>query len=430
MKEINPPVAPDAAVTTALVGGRLIDGRGGAPVEDAVVIVRGAKILAADSRTDVMIPDLAQTVDITGMSILPGLIDSHFHSRNDVQTPVEYELQNGITSFRDPWHPFRFYNAVLQSDRAMPRVFLCGAHLDAHPPVWADQAVVIKDAHHARRTVNGHVDRGASAIKVYFRLPLVHIKETCAAAKERGVLVTAHLELVDADDAIRAGIRGIEHVTSFGTALAAAEEAAQFKSAIFADSNARRELRHRLWARLDLHASPRVKRLLKTIVDHDVFVSPTLAIFERRAGKKNATEVQVRGFANMMRFAGQCHEAGAKVVVGSHTSALFAEPGRAYQRELELLVEAGLTPLQAITAATLHNAQFFGIQDRLGTIEAGKTADLILVDGDPSRDVAAMRNVKQVMLNGIWIGVSPQPILGRADGLFYLGSWLQLNSPR
>jgi imidazolonepropionase-like amidohydrolase len=162
-----------------------------------------------------------------------------------------------------------------------------------------------------------------------------------------------------------------------------------------------------LWAKLDLDSSPRVKPLLKTIVEHDVFVSPTLAIFERRAGEKDATDVQVQGFANMIRFVGLCHEAGAKVVVGSHTSAPLAERGRAYQRELELLVEAGMTPLEAIRAGTLSNAQFFGIEDRLGTLRAGKTADLILVDGDPSREIAAMNNVKHVMLNGTWVGESP-----------------------
>ena len=110
----------------------------------------------------------------------------------------------------------------------------------------------------------------------------------------------------------------------------------------------------------------------------------------------------------MLRFVGICHQAGAKIVVGSHTSAPFAERGRAYQRELELLVECGLTPLEALTAGTLHNAEFFGIEDRLGTIEPGKTADLILVDGDPSADITAMRNVKHVLLNGNWFGAAPR----------------------
>lgn len=407
MKEINPPDAAEEARTLALVGGRLIDGRDGPPVANAVVVVRGTRILAAGPRGKITIPADAKTIDASGFSVLPGLIDSHFHSANDVKTPVEYELHHGITSFRDPGHPFRFYNAVLQTELTMPRVFLCGAHLDAHPPVWPAQAVVIQDADHVRRTVHAHVDRGASAIKVYFRLPLEHIKVACDAATQRGVVVTAHLELVDADDAIRAGVRGIEHVTSFGTALAEPKEAERFKAAVFDDSAARRQWRYRLWTTLDLNTSPRVEPLIRTIVKHRVFVSPTLAIFERRAGQEGATDADAKAFANMLQFIGRCHRAGAKVVVGSHTSAPFADKGRAYQRELELLVEAGLTPLEAIAAGTRHNAQFLGIEDRLGTLEPGKTADLILIEGNPTSDIKAMRHVRHVMLNGVWISEAP-----------------------
>jgi imidazolonepropionase-like amidohydrolase len=316
-------------------------------------------------------------------------------------------LKHGITSFRDPGHPFRFYDAVMRSNKQLPRIFLSGAHLDADPPVFPDQAIVIQNANHARRTVNEHVDRGASVIKVYFGLPLEHIHAACEAARGRGVLVTAHLELVDADDAIRAGVRGIEHVTSFGTALAEPKEAQQFKSNVYADSKTWKKLRHRLWANLDLDSSPRVESLLDQILAKGVFVSPTLALFERRAGKRRSTSIEVEGFANMLRFVGLCHEAGAKVVVGSHTDPPLAKTGRGYQRELELLVEAGLTPLEAITAGTLHSAQFLGIDTRLGTLEAGKAADLILVEGDPSRDLAAMEKVRSVMLNGIWVGRSP-----------------------
>ncbi|MCA9172682.1 MAG: amidohydrolase family protein, partial [Planctomycetales bacterium] len=131
-------------------------------------------------------------------------------------------------------------------------------------------------------------------------------------------------------------------------------------------------------------------------------------VFERRAGQQEATEEQALGFANMVRFVGHCHRANANVVVGSHTYAPFAESGRAYQRELELLVAAGLSPLETLTAATLTNARFFGIDDRLGTVEVGKLADLILVAGDPSKDIAVMRDVKHVMLNGKWVGEAPQ----------------------
>jgi imidazolonepropionase-like amidohydrolase len=389
----------------ALIGARLIDGRGGESVENSVVVVRGSKIVAAGPQSRVTIPRDAKQFAAHGLSVLPGLIDSHFHSQNDVIRPVEYELKHGITTFRDPGHPFRFYDAVRAAETTMPRIFLCGGHLDAHPPAYPDQAIVITDAEHATRAVNAHVDAGASAIKIYMRLPIAHIAAASQAAEKRGVLVTAHLELVDADEAIVfGGVRGIEHVTSFGTALAEPKATAKFKTAVDADSAARHQLRHWLWSTLDLDSSPRVKPLIELVVKERVFVSPTLAVFEKRTGDKGASESDVLGFANMLRFVGLCHQAGAKVVVGSHTSAPHAEVGRAYQRELELLVEAGLSPMQAITAGTLHNAQFFGIEDRLGSIQAGKLADLVLVEGDPSRDIGIMKNVRHVILNGLWQG--------------------------
>lgn len=400
--EINPPKAAPADSIWAIVGGRLIDGRGGMPVDNSVVVVHGTRIVAVGDRASVAIPEDAKLLDADGLSVLPGLIDSHFHSRNDLRTPVQYELDRGITSFRDPGHPFKYYEAVRGANVTLPRVFLCGGHLDAAPPVWPDQAEVIRDASHAIQTVNNHVDQGASAIKIYFRLPLDHIAAACEAARSRDVLVTAHLELVDADKAIAAGVRGIEHVTSFGTSLSTPKEADRFRSTISADSNARKQLRHRLWAMLDLDTSSRLEPVLETIVENEVFVSPTLAIFEQREGEKDASPIEVRGFDNMLRFVRLCHQAGANIVVGSHTAAPFAAKGFAYQRELELLVEAGLTPLEAIRAGTSVNARFFGIADRLGTIEPGKTADLLLVEGDPSADISRMKHVRHVMLNGIW----------------------------
>jgi imidazolonepropionase-like amidohydrolase len=104
----------------------------------------------------------------------------------------------------------------------------------------------------------------------------------------------------------------------------------------------------------------------------------------------------------MEAFVGMANKAGAKVVVGSHSDVPHAKRGWAYQRELELLVESGLTPMQALVAGTLENARYFRIDDRLGSIEQGKQADLILVEGDPLKDISKMRRIKRVMLNGIW----------------------------
>ncbi len=221
-------------------------------------------------------------------------------------------------------------------------------------------------------------------------------------AHERGIPVTAHLEIVDADDAIRAGVDGFEHITSFGTALLPRREAEKYRQAVLADNNARREGRYKVWSEIDL-GSPRVGPLLELITRHGIFLSPTLAVFERRTGDRDTTEMHTRAFGQMLKFVGMAKRTGARVVVGSHSSVPHAERGWAYQREMELLVESGLTPMEVIAAATIENARFFRIADRLGSIEKGKLADLILIEGDPLKDMGAMRRVKRVMLNGKWV---------------------------
>ncbi len=403
LREMNSPAEPHEESLIAIIGSRLVDGLGGAPIENAVVIVKGSEIIAAGSEGSKEIPSTSTRIDARGMTLLPGLIDTHFHSRDSVERPVEFELQKGITSFRDPGHPFKYYVIPLLSGETLPRIFLCGGHLDGSPPVWPDQAIRVTDARHARNAVSDHVKRGASAIKVYFRLPLEHLTAACEAADVEGVPVVAHLELVDADDAIRAGVSGIEHVTSFGTALAEPEDVERFKSEVSADSAARKPLRPWLWSQINLDQNPRLQPLLNLIVETGTFVSPTLAIYEARKGGGRTTPEQVDGFANMMQFISHCHAAGAKIVVGSHTRAPYADEGYAYLRELELLVQAGMSPMEALTAATRNGAEYLGIEDRLGTVEAGKTADLVLIKGDPTKDISDMRNVERVLLNGRWV---------------------------
>src|SRR6185503_7327926 len=149
--------------------------------------------------------------------------------------------------------------------------------------------------------------------------------------------------------------------------------------------------------------SPRVQPLIDLIVKQKIFLSPTLAVFERRAGDKGVIDAEARGYANMLKFVRLCHRAGATIVVGSHSSVPKAERGWAFQREMELLAECGLTPREIISAATLNNARFFHADALLGSIERDKLADLILVDGNPIADIRAMRQVKRVMLQGRWV---------------------------
>lgn len=402
-REINQIATAPESRLIAITNARLIDGNGGPPIEHACVIVQGDKIVFAGPQSEAHIPKEAVTFDADGKSLLPGLFDSHFHSSNSAERPIEYELNNGITSLRDPGHPFKFYRWLEGNQLTVPRIFLTGGHLDAAPPAWPKQAVVIATARQAAEAVDAHIARGASAIKIYMRLPVEHIAAACDAADRHGVPVTAHLELIRADAAIEAGVDGIEHITSFGTTLADPKQARMFEEVVGKDSKARSEWRPRLWSNIELDNNPRLQPLLDQIVQQGVFISPTLAIFEAHAGEKEATPVTTSAYANMLRFVQLCHQQGAKIVVGSHTYAPFADKGKAYLREAELFVEAGMTPLEVITAATKTNSQFFGVQDRLGTIEPSKLADLIVIDGSPDKTISDLDNVTRVMLGGNWI---------------------------
>jgi imidazolonepropionase-like amidohydrolase len=401
MREVNEVARPAVNQIIAITGATLLDGRGGAPVPDAVVVIRADKIAAVGTRKTIVIPKGAEIIDGRGLTLLPGLLDSHFHIDGDNGLPALF-LQHGVTSVRDPGEWMHSYDIPRKSGAPIPRLFLADPHLDSYGPAYPEDAVVVRDADEARNVVNRSIDRGASSIKVYFRLPLGLIKVVTATARARGVPVTAHLEIVDATDAIRAGVDGIEHITSFGTSLLDPRDAEAYRQAILKDNNARRDGRYKMWSELDL-ASPRVKDVLDLVVQRGTFLSATLAVFEKREGDRDTTAMHVRGFANMLKFVGLAKQAGARIVAGSHSSVPHAARGWAYQRELELLIASGLTPMEAIVAATTAQARYFRVAERLGSIEAGKLADLLLVEGDPSQDITALRRIKRVMLNGRWV---------------------------
>lgn len=411
VREIDTVSAPAGDGTTAIVGAMVIDGRGGPALHNGVVLVRGNRIVAVGSRATTPVPADAAIIDGGGRTVLPGLIDAHFHLDGDDSLPALF-LSHGVTSVRDPGAWIEAYATVRRSTSDVPRLFLAGPHLDGSSPAYPNDALVVRDVDETRNAVKSLVEQGASVIKAYFRLPPSLLRVAVLAAHARGVPVTTHLELVDATTAIRSGVDGVEHITSFGTALLPPRDAERYRQSVMADNNARRDGRYAVWNAIDL-ASPRVAPLLQLIVRHRTFVSPTLAVFEKQLGDSGATPAQLHAFAQMLAFTSMVRRAGGRVVVGSHSDVPHAARGWAFQREMELLVAAGLTPMQAIVGATSENAAFFRVSDRLGTIAVGKIADLVLVRGDPLADITRMRQVDRVMLNGRWIAArnatSPPP---------------------
>lgn len=381
---------------------RIIDGHGGKPVEKGFVVVKNGMITHVGSGEAVK--ELRKDTEIIngeGKSLLPGLIDAHLHTVNDNEI-AQLFLANGVTSFRDPGHPFTFYQSIVFADKPLPRIFLTGAHLDYPPAAYGQQATLVRSNEHAGQMVDSYYKNGATAVKIYFRLPLKFYKDVIAAAANHKIPVVAHLELVSAVDAITAGINGVEHVTSFGTSIAEKAAKDQFISKVEEDNNARRDERYRLWASVDME-SPKVKEVIKLALSKNVVLCPTLAAFEKQPDTNGTDDFKVKGFRNMIKFVEIAHKEGLKVVIGSHSHVEYAKTGEAYLREMELLQMAGMTPLEIIKAGTVLNAGYFMNSSRLGSIEAGKAADLILVNGDPSINLSAMHQIEAVMLNGTWV---------------------------
>jgi len=398
--ELNEKEIATGSGTIALIGGTLIDGRGGEPLVNSCIIVRGDRIEYAGSQDDAKIPDDAEKVDASGMTILPGMFDAHYHNEDSPEMPGIY-LRHGITSVRDPGEWIEKYDAMRSTGQPLPRLFLTGPHLNTYPPAYPEDAVIVQDAEEGRLAVNRLADEGATAIKVYFGLSVGIIKEVCTTAHSHGLPVTAHLEVTNARDAIDAGLDGIEHVTSFGTVLIPPYDAEQYKLRVFASNDARKRGRYEVWNSIKVENNEVVDSLVQFLVKRKTFLSPTLAAYEKRPD--HGDSVEVNAFKNMLTFVGRASNGGVTIVVGSHTFVQYAEFGYAYFREMELLREAGLKPMEIITAATLANARYFRVDERLGSIEKGKLADLILVKGDPLTNLKVLRNVNRVMINGVWV---------------------------
>jgi hypothetical protein len=406
---------------------RIVDGSGAPAIEKGRIVIDRERIVRVGPAATIAAPPGAETVDLSGRTVIPGLIDSHFHIENDPKLALR-QLSHGVTAFRDPgqWdEKFEELRRMIAADGiAGPRIFTTGPHIDGENPAYPADSVVARDAEEARRHAEESVRRGASALKIYYRLPFAGAKAVIGVCQARGIPCTAHLELLDARELIAAGLHGVEHITSFGVSLLPRSEAEAYRQAVLKSNDARRDGRYRVFAGIDLEG-PQAQALYAVIRERKPFLDATLAVFERRLSASSASppaspaggvtsleeklglmSVHVSGFLKMKQLTRRAAREGARVVAGGHTEVPFAGRGEALWREMELLVESGFSPLEAISAATATAAAFLYRGSELGRLRAGFNADLVVLQGQPDRDVSAIRTVERVMVAGRWIDIA------------------------
>jgi imidazolonepropionase-like amidohydrolase len=395
--------------TIAIQHVTLIDGRGGEALPGYSVIINDGLISEIGPSTEIAISATMQVIDGSGKYLLPGLIDVHFHLDLLRGLPHLF-LKNGITSLRDPGAWIEAYGNERRRGEMLPRLFLTGPHLDMYPPAHPRDALIVRDEEEVRQQIQNLAAKGASAIKIYYRMSLGMIKAAADECRKLGLPSTAHLEISDAREVIQAGVTGIEHVTSFGLALVPPMQAEAYKQKVLADNNARREGRYEMWNQMEFTADQHnISRIFELMVENDVFLCPTLAVFE--PGAESQDPIRLGGFEKMMEFTRLAHANGVILAVGSHSYVPNAEYGWAYHRELELLQACGMTPSEIVHAATYQNARFLKMEDQVGTLEVGKKADLLLLKANPYENISNMKAIDRVMLNGVWV----ESVLGEHD---------------
>jgi len=414
LADISKGISASRADTLAIVGGTLIDGTGAAPVADAAVVIRKGRIVATGPRSKVKIPKHANVVDAKGKFILPGLWDMHAHFEQVEWGPIY--LAAGVTTVRDCGNELEFITAVrdaIAQGRGLgPRLLLAGV-VDGTGPL-ALGVERVDTLEQARSWVDRYHDARFQQMKIYSSVKLEELKAVTDEAHRLDMTVTGHVpEGLTAFQTVEAGQDQINHISYI----------ADIMHAPLPETATRADRRNAI-INIDLN-SPESQKALAFLKDHHTVVDPTIALYElftattakppasfepgvdkiaaELAGQvtdveppNETSDAQEKVFQKQVAIVGALHRAGITIVAGTDQ----AVPGHSLHREIELYVQSGFTPLEAIQSATTVPAHVMGLDKELGTIETGKRADLILINGDPLQDVHNTRNVEYVITNG------------------------------
>jgi len=448
----NPPapskpdyVAYDQPVI-ALTHAEIIDGTGAAPTYDQTLIVDHGRIQAVGPSATLAAPAGATVIDARGMTLMPGLVMVHEHLFYPMgkgnydellySFPRLY-LAGGTTTMRtggsmDGYGDIELKHAIEAGKEIGPDLDVTAPYLNG-PGLPILKVHVLQDAADATRTVNYWADEGATSFKTYINITRAELAAVVKAAHRRGLKVTGHLCSVTYREAAGHGIDNLEHgfavMTDFIKEKKPDECPAKSSTASLAE--------------LDI-SSPEVKGLMDFLIVHHVAITSTLTVFEtftpgrpeapeaarallipqlRKAYEDQWTKIQhperpgpwSSVFPKLMQLEKMFADAGGTLLAGTDPTGYGGVvPGYSAKRQVELLVEAGFSFPQALKISTLNGARFLGRDRDVGSIEAGKRADLILAAGDPAKDATAIEKVELVFKAGV--GYRPDAIMTPLKG--------------
>jgi hypothetical protein len=401
---------------------RLYDSERGRFLDDQNVVVRGERIAAVGPASRVRIPAGARVIEGRGRTLLPGIWDAHMHVGSDAQGTML--LSMGVTSARDPGGEVdatvRRRERIARGELLFPAVY-SSVLIDGAGPLQAQGGVSVSSAEEAVAAVRNAHQRGFTGVKFYTSMRREWLLPAVAEARRLGLHVHGHIPAtMRPTDVIAAGYDEITHI-NFVMMQAMPDEVVNQSNGIMRFQGPGRHARN-----VDLSAEP-MRSLIAEMAWRRTVVDPTLAVFEGGFGAEPrdlspayapflgtmppATERSFRGggfllpegvtradyrasFARLVELVGALHRAGVPIVAGTDGS------GLELIRELELYVEAGMSPAEALQTATLRPAQLVRADRSTGSIAVGKEADLVLVEGDPSRRIGDLRRTLWVMSDG------------------------------
>jgi len=435
-------VAVDAPVV-ALVGVTVVDGTGAEPAANRTVLLRDGLIEAVGAVGEVTIPAGAEVLELSGHTVIPGIVGMHNHTfyttsarraQLDVSAPRLY-LASGVTTIRTTgsYHPYAEVNlkrAVEAGDAVGPRMHVTGPYLTGPTASYMTGIATPEDA---RRIVGYWADEGATWFKFYTRVDRASFQAAVQEAHRRGLRFTGHLCSVSFTEAVEFGIDNLEHGFFTNTDWDPAKQPDQCPAGALG----------RL-ADVDIE-SPEVTTTLRTMIDAGVPMTSTLAVYELGLPNRPPVEdrfremlapefladylatrrqIDERGsegnawlavWDKALAFERRFHEMGGILAAGVDPTGIGgALPGFGDQRNYELLLEVGLSPVDAIRVMTLNGAAVLGEDHAYGSVEVGKRADLVVIAGDPVADPASIRNVHMVFRDGV--GYDPERLLASVRG--------------